>query len=62
VCYLLPLQRLTLSQGLQELKNAMFTSSQMTKIENAAAALSSSGGGAMTRAELQQLYDQVWHS
>jgi hypothetical protein len=43
-----------------ELKGAMFTSNQMLQIEKASAALVSSGDGAMSQLELQQLYDQVF--
>ena len=46
-------------QGLRELKSAMFTKNQMQQIENASAALTSSGDAAMTRAEMQQFYDEV---
>jgi hypothetical protein len=49
-----------LSQGLLELKSAMFTSNQMQQIEKASAALTSSGDSVMTRVELQQLYDEVF--
>ena len=51
--------QLTLKQGLRELKNAMFTSTQMQQIESVSAALSGSGDAVMSRLELQQLYDQV---
>ena len=45
-------------QGLKELKNAMFTPSQMQQIDKAAAAISS-GDSVMGQQELQELYNQV---
>jgi hypothetical protein len=41
------------------MKNAMFTSNQMQQIEQASAALASSGDAIMSRQDFQQLYDQV---
>ncbi len=51
--------QLTPKQGLRELKNAMFTRTQMQQIESVSAAISGSGDAVMSRLELQQLYDQV---
>jgi hypothetical protein len=50
---------LTPAQGLREMKNAMFTSNQMQQIEQASAALASSGDAIMSRQDFLQLYDQV---
>ena len=45
-------------QGLKDLKNAMFTPSQMQQFDKAAAAISS-GDSIMSQQDLQQLYNQV---
>ena len=49
-------------QGLNDLRSAMFTKSQMQQVEEASRAISGDGRDCISPAQLQQVFEQVGDS